>query len=86
MLKDLVLQVERKRFLSRKIEVVVPYFRMGLQFRPGHRANPDLPSPLCGDVFEAVPFEIPPIEMLMQWHKYREDDPALSGFEASCNR
>jgi len=27
-----------------------------------------------------VPCEIPPIEMLMQWHKYRKDDPALSWF------
>jgi hypothetical protein len=27
-----------------------------------------------------VPCEIPPIEMLMQWHKYKEDDPALCWF------
>jgi hypothetical protein len=27
-----------------------------------------------------APFDIPPIEMQMQWHKYREHDPALSWF------
>ena len=34
--------------------VVAPYNRMGPQFRPGHRAYPDLPSQPCGDVFETV--------------------------------
>ena len=25
-----------------------------------------------------APFDIPPIELQMQWHKYRDQDPALA--------
>jgi DNA-binding transcriptional LysR family regulator len=27
-----------------------------------------------------APFDIPPIELQMQWHKYRDQDPALTWF------
>jgi LysR family transcriptional regulator, nod-box dependent transcriptional activator len=27
-----------------------------------------------------APFDIPPIELQMQWHKYRDGDPALAWF------
>ena len=27
-----------------------------------------------------APFDIPPIELQMQWHKYRDQDPALAWF------
>ena len=45
-----------------------------------HRSHAEMYSKLYHLRIVNVAFEIPPIEMLLQWHKYREDDPALSWF------
>ncbi len=71
----------------RRIELVVPSFRMGLQFVTGtervltcHRRH----ARMCEKQYDLkliqAPFEIPPIELQMQWHKYRDHDPALTWF------
>jgi LysR family transcriptional regulator, nod-box dependent transcriptional activator len=71
----------------RKIALVVPSFRMGLQFVTGtnrvltcHRRHARMYATQYELKVVEAPFDIPPIEMQMQWHKYREQDPALSWF------
>jgi LysR family nod box-dependent transcriptional activator len=71
----------------RRIELAVPSFRMGLQFVAGtervltcHRRHARMYAKQYGLRLVDAPFDIPPIEMQMQWHKYREHDPALSWF------
>jgi LysR family transcriptional regulator, nod-box dependent transcriptional activator len=71
----------------RRIELVVPSFRMGLQFVTGtervltcHRRHAQMYTKQYELKLVDAPFKIPPIEMQMQWHKYREQDPALSWF------
>jgi LysR family transcriptional regulator, nod-box dependent transcriptional activator len=71
----------------RKIELVVPSFRMGLQFVTGtervltcHRRHALMYEKQYGLKILPAPFKIPAIELHMQWHKYRDQDPALSWF------
>jgi LysR family transcriptional regulator, nod-box dependent transcriptional activator len=71
----------------RNIELVVPSFRMALQFVTGtervltcHRRHARMYAAQYELKLVQAPFDIPPIEMQMQWHKYREQDPALLWF------
>jgi LysR family transcriptional regulator, nod-box dependent transcriptional activator len=71
----------------RNIELVVPSFRMALQFVTGtervltcHRRHARMYAAQYELKLVQAPFDIPPIEMQMQWHKYRDQDPALSWF------
>ena len=81
-----------ERFLThrgdiRKIELVVPSFRMGFQFITDtdrvltcHRRHARMYAKQYELKLVEAPFDIPPIELQMQWHKYRDQDPALSWF------
>jgi LysR family transcriptional regulator, nod-box dependent transcriptional activator len=71
----------------RKIELVVPSFRMGLQFVTGtervltcHRRHARMYEKIHELKILPAPFKIPAIELHVQWHKYRNQDPALSWF------
>jgi LysR family transcriptional regulator, nod-box dependent transcriptional activator len=71
----------------RNIELVVPSFRMALQFVTGtervltcHRRHARMYAAQYELKLVQAPFDIPAIEMQMQWHKYRDQDPALSWF------
>jgi LysR family transcriptional regulator, nod-box dependent transcriptional activator len=71
----------------RRIELVVPSFRMALQFVTGtervltcHRRHARMYAEQYDLKLIKAPFDIPPIELQMQWHKYREQDPALAWF------
>ena len=71
----------------RNIELVVPSFRMGLQFIKGtdrvltcHRRHARMYAKPYELKLIKAPFDIPPIELQMQWHKYRDQDPALAWF------
>jgi LysR family nod box-dependent transcriptional activator len=71
----------------RRIELVVPSFRTGLQFITGtqrvltcHRRHAKMYAKPYELKVVKAPFDIPPIEMQMQWHKYRDQDPALAWF------
>jgi LysR family transcriptional regulator, nod-box dependent transcriptional activator len=71
----------------RRIELVVPSFRMALQFVTGtervltcHRRHARIYVKQYDLKLVKAPFDIPPIELQMQWHKYRDQDPALAWF------
>jgi len=71
----------------RRIELVVPSFHMGLQFVAGtervlpcHRRHARMYAKQYDLKLIQAPFDIPPIELQMQWHKYRDQDPALTWF------
>jgi LysR family nod box-dependent transcriptional activator len=71
----------------RKIELIVPSFRMALQFVTGtervltcHRRHARMYAKQYDLKLVKAPFDIPPIELQMQWHKYRDQDPALTWF------
>jgi DNA-binding transcriptional LysR family regulator len=71
----------------RRIELVVPSFRMALQFVTGtervltcHRRHARMYAKQYDLKLVKAPFDIPPIELQMQWHKYRDQDPALAWF------
>jgi LysR family nod box-dependent transcriptional activator len=73
----------------RRIELVVPSFRMALQFVTGtervltcHRRHARMYAKQYDLKLVKAPFDIPPIELQMQWHKYRDQDPALAWFRA----
>jgi DNA-binding transcriptional LysR family regulator len=71
----------------RRIEVTVPSFHMGFQFVTGsqriltcHRRHAKMYAEACSLRIVEAPFEIPPIELVMQWHKHKDQDPALAWF------
>lgn len=71
----------------RRIELVVPSFRMALQFVTDtervltcHRRHARMYAKQYDLKLVKAPFDIPPIELQMQWHKYRDQDPALAWF------
>lgn len=71
----------------RRIELVVPSFRMAFQFVTGtervltcHRRHAKMYAKQYDVKLVEAPFDIPPIELQMQWHKYRDQDPALAWF------
>jgi LysR family transcriptional regulator, nod-box dependent transcriptional activator len=71
----------------RRIELVMPSFRMALQFVTGteriltcHRRHARMYAEQYDLKSVKAPFDIPPIELQMQWHKYRDQDPALAWF------
>lgn len=77
----------KHRGSARKIELTVPSFRMGLQFVRGsgriltcHRRHARLYADHYDLRLVRPPFEIPAIELVLQWHRYKEQDPALAWF------
>jgi LysR family nod box-dependent transcriptional activator len=77
----------------RNVEIVVPSFRMGLQFVKGtdrvltcHRRHALMYAKQYQLRLIKAPFDIPPMELQMQWHKYRDQDPALAWFRDVMKR
>ena len=67
----------------------MPSFRMALQFVTGtervltcHRRHARMYASQYDLKLVQAPFDIPPIEMQLQWHKYRDQDPALTWVRA----
>jgi DNA-binding transcriptional LysR family regulator len=74
----------------RKIEVVVSTFGKALQLIAGtnrivtcHVRHAKLYSKTCSLRLLKPPFAIPPQKLSMQWHKYKDSDPALLWFRSA---